>query len=159
LLFAVFPTRVGVNRCLIVGVVGGGGFLIYWLVAGRPKQQLQKKGEQLVGKWSATVQQRPGRVFVYEFRKDGGFVLTGSQPGVATITSSGSWEVLSSKGNTLRVRMVVEHEKVVDARGTVVPEFTAEKKRDDKKDFEWLSKDRFRYTTSNGLVVEATRVP
>jgi hypothetical protein len=54
--------------CLVVGIVGGGGFVIYWLVAVRPKAKLDKnqtKGQEqiesfllkgrkrLIGSWSA----------------------------------------------------------------------------------------------------------
>jgi len=145
--------------CLLVGLLGGGGFLGYWLLVVRPKHQLQTKGDQLVGKWSGNHPDNPRRTILHEFRKDGSFVLTASEPGVGKVIARGTWKVLSAKGNTLRVLMTTEKREVLDDRGNPVPGVAQEDKQDFKQDIELLSKDRFRLTTSKGRVVEATRIP
>ena len=95
--------------CLLVGLLGGGGCLGYWLLAVRPQQQLQKKGEQLVGKWSGVVRTNPLTIMIFDFRADGTFTLSGNlDSGRFRASTDGIWKVVGSKGNTLRVRTTTE---------------------------------------------------
>ena len=110
------------------------------MLAVRPQEQLQKNRERLVGKWSAIFRENPRRVSVYEFRADGDFALTMSDGDGRSITEQGTWKVLGGKGNTLRVLMSV---------GGL----------NDEKDVELRSGGRFRYTTKDGTIINATRAP
>lgn len=125
---------------LLLGILGGGGFLGYWWFAVRPKEQLQKNRERLVGKWSALVRESDRRVAVFEFRQDGGFTLSMSDAAGHRVSSSGTWKVLGGKGTIIRVQMTTEL-------------------ADRSKDIEMVSRDRFRYTSEKGVVYDARRVP
>ena len=128
--------------CLLVGMLVGGGFLGYWLLVVRPQQSLPDNSEQLVGRWSECHSEDPRREVYYEFRKDGGFVLTGNEPGVAKVSVRGTWKVLSSKGNALHLLMTTKERNVMDDQGNLVPRRTEEKPEDYEQDIELLSKDR-----------------
>jgi uncharacterized protein (TIGR03066 family) len=135
------PSRAPLVILLIGGgvlLIGGGVFLIC-LLAGRPREQLKKNEERLIGKWSAVVREVPRRVAVFEFRGDGVFVLTMSDDRGRSVSDQGTWKVLGGKGDTIRIRM--------EGGG-----------KSDEKNIELLPGDRFRYTTGNGTVINATRV-
>jgi hypothetical protein len=145
--------------CLVVGVLGAAGGLGYWLLVARPREQLQKNKEQLLGRWSGSDPEHPGRLVFYEFREDGSFVLTGTNPNGTKVSQHGTWKALGDKGNTLHLSMTTGEREVVDGAGNLVSRGSEGKGKEFKQDVELLSKDRFRLTTSAGRVFEASRLP
>src|SRR5262249_51454741 len=101
--------------------------------------ELQRNRERLIGKWTALVQERPRREFTYEFRADGTFVLILRDGAGRQVTSTGTWKALSARGDTIQVR--AEDREVRS-----------------EMNIEFIANDRFRYTTPNGTVINASRV-
>jgi|SRR5262245_18539049 len=103
------------------------------------QDDLNRNRERLIGTWTALVRERPRREFTYEFHADGRFVLIGSDGAGLRVTSTGTWKAVSARGDTIQVR----------AEGT---------EANSDMNIEFISKDRYRYTTPNGLVINASRV-
>jgi hypothetical protein len=103
------------------------------------QDDLNRNRERLIGTWTALVQERPRREVTYEFHADGRFGLIISDGAGRGGPSTGTWRAVSARGDTIQVR--AESREV-----------------NNEMNIEFVSKDRFRYTTPKGFVINASRV-
>jgi hypothetical protein len=95
------PTVVIVLLCLLP-VLGGGGFLVYWLV-NRDAGKSDKPSERLIGKWEYEPPEIRGGRIIVEFKNKKDMNITGIVPG-KTVSGDENWEVLKEKKDEVTIR-------------------------------------------------------